>query len=70
MEIIKNMDKMDKYDFIKINVYHVEDTVKKMQRKTTDKGNIFAKHTSEKGLWIYNTYKDLLWLNNKRISNN
>lgn len=44
--------KMGKFDFIKINFYHVEDTVKKMKMQTTGKGNIFAKHTSEKGLWI------------------
>lgn len=58
---------MDNLDFIKINFYHVEDTVKKMKRQITKE--IYLQNIHLRKDFESRIYKALLTLN-KRISNN
>ena len=60
---------INKLDFTEIkNFCSVKYNVKRMRRQATDRENIFAKDTSNKGLLI-KINKEFLKLNNKKTSN-
>ena len=59
-------ERIDKLEFFKIkNFCSGKDTNKRMRRRATDWEKIFAKDTSDEGLFS-KVYKELLKLNNKK----